>query len=197
MWASVFSTIETTTVVFLNQLANSSSFWHALTALCASYLIYGIVLIVIIFLLERHDYHVRSAGTHILAQAILATILATAIGFVISSVVGRERPFAVIQSIIPIGSVPANSSFPSEHTWISFAFTGVFAFYSQYAKLAGILLSLAALVAVGRVAAGMHYPSDVFAGAMLGLASAYVIVRYSHPLFRWLARFDIYHPERN
>lgn len=66
-----------------------------------------------------------------------------------------------------------NISFPSSHTYIVFAIA-ISVFLYGHRKLGSILFVLAVLVAIGRVGAGLHYPSDVIGGAILGLISGAV-----------------------
>ncbi|GAA5049621.1 phosphatase PAP2 family protein [Streptomyces similanensis] len=70
---------------------------------------------------------------------------------------------------------PDSSSFPSGHTAAAVAFTAAVA---PGAPLAGALCAVpAGLVAVERVQSGAHYPSDVAAGAVVGLACAWLVRR--------------------
>jgi undecaprenyl-diphosphatase len=99
--------------------------------------------------------------------ALLATVVATS-GVVASvkAIVGRIRPCQALDWIHPITSIPTDPSFPSGHAAGSFAFA---AFLLATRRRTGIaLLLLAAAVAASRVALGVHYPSDVVAGALLG-----------------------------
>jgi membrane-associated phospholipid phosphatase len=51
--------------------------------------------------------------------------------------------------------------------------------------IAGALFLVAAVVvAWGRVVVGLHYPADVGAGLLMGLAAAIVVVRFLQPLLR-------------
>lgn len=195
MWASVFSTIDTNVLLVLNNLSYANSVWFGFASFCAHYLIYVLIIAAIIYLLEHHDYRLKSPGSHVFAQALLAVILASAIGFMISVYIGRPRPYFQFIDVSPIGSVPNSNSFPSAHAWIAFAFTSVFIFYHRYAKMGYALVFGAFLVALGRVMAGMHYPSDVVVGGLLGFVSAYGVVRYSNQLFKWLARWAIDAPK--
>ncbi|GHE62198.1 hypothetical protein GCM10014715_14720 [Streptomyces spiralis] len=71
---------------------------------------------------------------------------------------------------------PASSSFPSGHTAAAAAFTA--AVWPTW-PVAGIACALpACVVAIERVQSGAHYPSDVAAGAVIGLATAW-LVRHS------------------
>ena len=62
-------------------------------------------------------------------------------------------------------------SFPSGHTLHAVAFTLVALTY--YPHLAWLLIPFASLVAMSRVILGLHYPSDVFAGALIGALLAW------------------------
>ncbi|MEV2211185.1 phosphatase PAP2 family protein [Streptomyces sp. NPDC050997] len=65
---------------------------------------------------------------------------------------------------------PDSSSFPSGHTAAAFAFTGAVA---PVWPAAGALCAVpAVMVAAERVHSGAHYPSDVAAGGVIGLAAA-------------------------
>jgi undecaprenyl-diphosphatase len=78
----------------------------------------------------------------------------------------RPRPFAVIDDI-RLGAVPLDRySFPSGHTLHAVAFTTVV--ITSYPGLAWLLVPFASLVALSRMVLGLHYPTDVLAGAVLG-----------------------------
>ena len=78
----------------------------------------------------------------------------------------RPRPYQV-QASIAQGASPLDTySFPSGHTLHAVAFSVVA--LAHFPSLAGILVPFALLTAVSRVVLGLHYPSDVLAGAVLG-----------------------------
>lgn len=73
----------------------------------------------------------------------------------------------------------ADPSFPSDHAAAAFAIAvAVFAFSR---RAGGALLAVAVLIAVSRVALGVHYPVDVLAGAAVGAVSALLVVRPCAP----------------
>jgi len=84
----------------------------------------------------------------------------------LKSKTSRPRPFAV-ENAVRAGADPLDPfSFPSGHTLHAVAFSVVaIAFYPM---LAWLLVPFAVLVAISRVVLGLHYPSDVLAGAALG-----------------------------
>jgi undecaprenyl-diphosphatase len=82
----------------------------------------------------------------------------------------RRRPFEVVPAVAA-GAAPLDAfSFPSGHTLHAVAFTMVAASY--YPALGGVLAAFTLLVAASRVVLGLHYPSDVLAGAAIGCAIA-------------------------
>jgi undecaprenyl-diphosphatase len=82
----------------------------------------------------------------------------------------RPRPFQAMRSIAAGAPVLDAFSFPSGHTLHAVAFTLVACAY--YPALAAILVPFTLLTAASRVVLGLHYPSDVLAGAAIGAAVA-------------------------
>ena len=78
----------------------------------------------------------------------------------------RPRPFQVRQDVWVIGKPLDHFSFPSGHTLHAVAFSMVAMHY--YPPLAVILVPFMLMVAMSRVILGLHYPSDVLAGASIG-----------------------------
>jgi membrane-associated phospholipid phosphatase len=78
-----------------------------------------------------------------------------------------RRPRPVLEGLPPLGAAPSSLSFPSAHSTSSFA---VATAATRIAPEAAVLYVLATAIAVGRPYLGMHYPSDVLAGALLGTA---------------------------
>jgi decaprenylphosphoryl-5-phosphoribose phosphatase len=92
-----------------------------------------------------------------------ASVLAAQLGAVaVKQVVRRQRP--AIEGLDPLVSTPTGLSFPSSHAATSFAAARAFA------PLAGAcaIYPPAVLMALTRIHLGVHYPSDVLAGAALG-----------------------------
>ncbi len=82
-------------------------------------------------------------------------------------VVRRPRP--QLPDLPPLTETPTQLSFPSAHTATSFAGARL---YSQMGLSAAPLYGLAVVLALSRVYLGVHYPSDVLAGALLGTVIA-------------------------
>jgi undecaprenyl-diphosphatase len=84
----------------------------------------------------------------------------------LKSKTSRPRPFAV-ENAVRAGADPLDPySFPSGHTLHAVAFSVVAVAF--YPMLAWLVIPFTLLVAISRVVLGLHYPSDVLAGAALG-----------------------------
>jgi undecaprenyl-diphosphatase len=78
----------------------------------------------------------------------------------------RPRPFDASDGIVKAAPALDAYSFPSGHTLHAVSFTITANAY--YPELAAITIPFATLVAVSRLVLGLHYPTDVLAGAFLG-----------------------------
>jgi membrane-associated phospholipid phosphatase len=90
--------------------------------------------------------------------------IAIGLNFLVKVIVRRPRP--VLEGLPPLGGAPSSLSFPSAHATSSFACVTAM---TRIAPEAAILFVLAAAIAASRPYLGMHYPSDVLGGALLGV----------------------------
>jgi undecaprenyl-diphosphatase len=81
----------------------------------------------------------------------------------------RERPFIRHAGISLAGAPLDRYSFPSGHTLHAVAFT--WQAVAAFPETAFVLLPLALAIAASRVVLGLHYPTDVLVGALLGAAA--------------------------
>lgn len=124
-------------------------------------------------------------------RASLAAVFSAGVGLgvgkVISELVDRARPFVADPHGVHLFSAhAADPGFPSDHATASFAIAVAILLRKRAWGTAALIA--AALLSIGRVALGVHYPSDVLAGAALGSAAALAL--WAPPLrsrIDWLA----------
>ncbi len=127
---------------------------------------YGIVWLAIGVVLAIADPNQRDAW---LVAGILGPV-AIGLNFVVKVLVRRQRP--VLDGLPPLGGAPSSLTFPSAHATSSFACATAM---TRIAPEAAVLFLLAAAIAACRPYLGMHYPSDVLGGVLLGTALGLVV----------------------
>lgn len=105
---------------------------------------------------------------------------------ILKELVERPRPFLTVEGLTPLISWPGSYSFPSGHSCSSFAAAGVWAQTLQgrgarWAK--PLLLVMALLMALSRLYVGVHYPTDVLTGSLIGLAGSWLVCRWLGPVY--------------
>lgn len=118
------------------------------------------------------------------ASALVSAAVALMANQVISHLWERPRPFTTHPALTHVLSArTTDPSFPSDHAAAAFAIAfAVLAF----SRLGGALfLAAASLIGISRIALGMHYPSDVLAGLLVGLAAAALVTTLGSP---WIVR---------
>jgi membrane-associated phospholipid phosphatase len=96
--------------------------------------------------------------------------LAIGLNYAVKLVVRRPRP--VLEGLPPLGGAPSSLSFPSAHATSSFA---VATAMCRVDPATSAVFLVAAALALGRPYLGMHYPSDVLAGALLGACLGLIV----------------------
>lgn len=94
---------------------------------------------------------------------------------VLKELFGRIRPCNVLDWVLTPNGCSGTLSFPSNHALNNFA-VAMF-FYVLYPKLKWALFITAGLIAFSRVYLGLHYPSDIIGGALIGCVIGYLFAR--------------------
>lgn len=134
------------------------------------YLGYVLIAGLLVFLLRDWRKH-----TSLLLQMITAAILSRGIiTEIIRFLWHRNRPF-IEQNFVPLIPHADSASFPSGHATFFFAIGTVLYLYNK--KAGAIFLAGSALIGIARVLAGLHWPSDIVWGALIGIFSAWLVCR--------------------
>ena len=163
--------LDTQIFFFLNSLVGKSLFLDGLIVFCASYLAYLVVVALIALVFFSH-YSKLEKWTILVVAGTASIIARFGIADLIRVFYQRPRPFLVL----PTHQLITDSawSFPSGHATFFFALSTAVYLYNK--KWGIWFFGATILITVSRVIAGIHYPSDILGGALIGIATAYVTV---------------------
>jgi undecaprenyl-diphosphatase len=154
-------------VIFENRIQELDSFFIFITNTAAA-LAFGIPILMLLSTIFTKKKEIRRYSLMILVPVFLSAIIANILKYTIN----LPRPYEVYAFIEKL-SVGGSPSFPSGHTADAFAFAvAVSLIYPKwYFILPGLIW--ATMVGYSRMSLGVHFPSDVIAGAIIGAACAY------------------------
>jgi undecaprenyl-diphosphatase len=122
----------------------------------------------VVFLLKDWRKHIILALQMIVAAILSRGVITETIRFLWH----RSRPF-IEQNFVPLIPHTNSASFPSGHATFFFAVGTVLYMYN---KKAGIVFLLgSALIVVARVLAGLHWPSDIVWGGLIGVVCGWLV----------------------
>lgn len=171
-----FSELDYQWFQMINELGHTLSVLNPIMSLFASYAEYVFYIGIVIYWFTRHEIKRR-----MVAESLISACAALVCSGIIGHFFYRDRPF-VTHTVLQLIAHPANASFPSDHAIGAFAIaTSIWIFRRKDGM---VWLALAACIAFSRVWTGVHYPSDVLAGAVIGIAASVAV----HQLF---TRFPI------
>lgn len=121
----------------------------------------------------------RRAGTAALAAMALGLLCTN---MALKPLVARERPWLNVAGLIPLVNEPDPLSFPSGHTCAAFACAAAWwgTLPKRWMKAAGLVLAVC--MGLSRLYVGVHYPTDVLAGALVGALCGWIICRAARRL---------------
>lgn len=124
----------------------------------------------------------KKTGRRIALAGLVALAIAIVSSEAMKEITMRPRPFAVLPGVSLLVGAPSSYAFPSGHTTSAFAAASATVLASK--RLLGrvpvwgwSMLALAAAISYSRLYVGVHWPTDVAAGVVLGLASGWVGVK--------------------
>lgn len=162
--------LDTDVLRALNQAGSNV----ALDALMTAFTVMGISFVMATFAIGLWLRGRKDLAIDYIVMIAIASILAE----VIKLLTDRQRPFDSLQNVNTISTLGLTSasgpSFPSGHAARAFAVAALLSF-GRRPRIYAISLAIAALVAISRIYLGLHWPSDVLFGALLGVSSAIIL----------------------
>ena len=141
----------------------------------------GLVLLLFALWFSGESPTVREQNQRAVLSAIASMFLGNLFVKALNLAFYRPRPFAD-HTVTLLLYRPSDSSFPSNATSVGFCIaTSVWLFNREMGL---ILYVLASLLGFTRLCGGVHYPSDILGGMLIGVFSAYLIVKKMHFLDR-------------
>lgn len=139
-------------------------FWTSITHLGDGGMIW--IVLALILLIPKQTRKAGAAALIALALGALVTNVA------LKNVIARVRPYEVVEGLRLMIERQHDFSFPSGHTCASFA--AAFALWLSIPRKWGtVCMILAVLISLSRLYVGVHYPSDVLGGMVIGLAAGW------------------------
>ncbi len=153
----------------MTRTPGQTAFWHTISDM-NNYVNIGVPATVFIAGVIKNDADMKQNGLYIATNAISTELL----NLLIKKLVKRPRPFITNMNLHPV-YMPGSYSFPSGHT--SSAFSSGVSLSRAYPRWYVVVPSLmwASSVGYSRMYLGVHYPSDVAAGALLGTGAAFAL----------------------
>ena len=123
----------------------------------------------------------------IAVEALVVLSISQSIVYSLKKLLSRERPYMILEKLNTFGIDLSDYSFPSGHTTASFSIATTLAL--NIPVLAYIVFIIATIIGISRIYLGVHYPTDVAAGIILGVSSSFLVHYYLMNVVESLGRF--------
>jgi undecaprenyl-diphosphatase len=154
---------------FLNSLVGKSKFIDALIIFFGQYFSYLLIIIFCLFLyfLKRDQ---KTKLSSFIITIVSALALSSALTYLIRFLYHRPRPFTAfaIKNLL----VETSYSFPSHHATFFFTMATVIYLYNKNWGRGFFIAAL--IICLSRIIAGIHYPSDILGGMIIGVLAGYL-----------------------
>ena len=118
----------------------------------------------------------RIRGLALILATGLAVWASDSLGGILKEIIARDRPCHTLANVRDIASCSNSFSFPSNHAINTFTVATIISLV--YKNFAFFLYVFALLIGYSRVYLGVHYPTDVLAGALCGILIGYIGYKY-------------------
>lgn len=112
----------------------------------------------------------RKCGIMVLA-ALLVMLVTN--NLILKNLIARPRPCATYPELVELVKIPTSYSFPSGHTVSAMAVA--FTVFLQHKKLGTVTIICGLLMGLSRLYVGVHFPTDVYGGILVGFAIALAV----------------------
>jgi len=154
----------------INSFIGKNSALDMLIVFCGKYLIFALFLLTVVFGLSLE----RELRIFYFLFGFCTYAFGLGLSFLIAFLYKSPRPIATFpkKTKTLINTFGTWKSFPSDHTYTAFLFAFWIKMFSVSIPLILTAFSLALLIALGRVFAGVHYPKDIVGGFLLAFLMA-------------------------
>lgn len=164
---------------FINQYAGEWQVLDYLAIFFAKYFEYVLLFILLVFFVRKFRKNFP-----IMLQAIFAAIISR---FVMANIIRglwfRARPFVQHNVNLLFSYDAGEASFPSGHASFYFALSTIIYFYNKRLGIGFFIGSF--LICLARIFSGIHWPSDILAGILVGIITALIV----HASFKFIKRY--------
>lgn len=112
----------------------------------------------------------RKCGIMVLAALLVMLVVNN---IILKNLIARPRPCATYPELVELVHIPTSYSFPSGHTVSAMAVA--FTILTQHKKLGIVAVIMAFLMGLSRLYVGVHFPTDVYGGIIVGAAIAFAV----------------------
>lgn len=170
----------------LNDWVFQSEWWDTLLVFLVEWLPYwflaGLLTFGVLAVLPRYRARLRKNWEMVLIALAAGVVARFGVTELFRAFYDRPRPFEVLPDLHQLVSHNGGGSFPSGHAAFFFALAAVVGRY--YPKTSVLFYAAAFSLTVSRVVAGIHWPSDILGGAVVGIAVGLL----THSIYRKLGK---------